>query len=265
MPIAPCEILVRMSTTSRLRKNVIFEPIFLMAGRRQVRMMAAGARRVRAVRPVLLSSSFLQTDSSRRCQKLWDADNVVGGGSENEEPRDEGPPAMTGLAHHADSLHPAEGLLDALAFDHADGIAGMTRGAAIDRRTAVGRVLRDGPRASALAAAGDEVGGVVVLVGANRASAAGLGLDHGESRRALGGAAGLAQPRRDDEPVAVLREDIPHVAELGLLALAFAKQAGGGGCRSGLGLVRPLSPCKYCLALCSLPPPPGPWSLFQGA
>src|SRR5258708_39094555 len=94
------------SEPSRLRKNVIFEPIFLMAGRRQVRMMAAGARRVRAVRPVLLSSSFLQTDSSRRCQKLWDADNVVGGGSENEEPRDEGPPAMTGLAHHADSLHP---------------------------------------------------------------------------------------------------------------------------------------------------------------
>src|SRR5258708_39191170 len=105
--------------TSRLRKNVIFEPIFLMAGRRQVRMMAAGARRVRAVRPVLLSSSFLQTDSSRRCQKLWDADNVVGGGSENEEPRDERPPSMTGLAHHADSLHPAQGLLDALAFDHA--------------------------------------------------------------------------------------------------------------------------------------------------
>src|SRR5258708_39696657 len=93
--------------SSRLRKNVIFEPIFLMAGRRQVRMMAAGARRVRAVRPVLLSSSFLQTDSSRRCQKLWDADNVVGGGSENEEPRDEGPPAMTGLAHHPHSLHPA--------------------------------------------------------------------------------------------------------------------------------------------------------------
>src|SRR5260370_20299696 len=139
--------------TSRLRKNVIFEPIFLMAGRRQVRMMAAGARRVRAVRPVLLSSSFLQTDSSRRCQKLWDADNVVGGGSENEEPRDEGPPAMTGLAHHADSLHPAEGLLDALAFDHADGIAGMTRGAAIDRRTAVGRGLRRLLRASPPSAA----------------------------------------------------------------------------------------------------------------
>src|SRR5258708_18436183 len=93
---------VALASSSRLRKNVIFEPIFLMAGRRQVRMMAAGARRVRAVRPVLLSSSFLQTDSSRRCQKLWDADNVVGGGSENEEPRDEGPPAMTGLAHHAD-------------------------------------------------------------------------------------------------------------------------------------------------------------------
>src|SRR5260370_25196462 len=157
------------SFPSRLRKNVIFEPIFLMAGRRQVRMMAAGARRVRAVRPVLLSSSFLQTDSSRRCQKLWDADNVVGGGSENEEPRDEGPPAMTGLAHHADSLHPAEGLLDALAFDHADGIAGMTRGAAIDRRTAGCRGLRGVPPSSSPAAAGDEVGGGRVAFAPNPA------------------------------------------------------------------------------------------------
>src|SRR5258708_27294638 len=123
--------------SSRLRKNVIFCPLFLMGGRRQGRMMAAGARRVRDVRPVLLSGSFFQTDSSRRCQKLGDADKVVGGGSENEEPRDEGTPAMTGLAHHADSLHPAEGLLDALAFDHADGIAAMTRAPAIDPRPPV--------------------------------------------------------------------------------------------------------------------------------
>src|SRR5258708_11987678 len=100
----------------------------------------------------------------------------------------------------------------------------MTRGAAIDRRTAVGRVLRDVRRASALAAAGDEVGGVVVLVGANRASAAGLGLDHGESRRALGGAAGLAQPRRADEPVAVLPENMPPRAALVLPALPLSTQ-----------------------------------------
>src|SRR5258708_36539655 len=102
----------------------------------------------------------------------------------------------------------------------------MARGAAIDRRTAVGRVLRDVRRASALAAAGDEVGGVVVLVGANRASAAGLGLDHGESRRALGRAAGLAQPRRDDEPVAGLRSGIPPVAEPGAPAPSLAQHSG---------------------------------------
>src|SRR5258708_20489068 len=94
----------------------------------------------------------------------------------------------------------AEGLLDALAFDHADGIAGMTRGAAIDRRTAVGRVLRDVRRASALAAAGDEVGGVVVLVGANPASPARLGLAHGESPRAPGGAPRPPHPRPPHAP-----------------------------------------------------------------
>src|SRR5258708_15830050 len=83
-----------------------------------------------------------------------------------------------------------------------------------------------------------------------------LGLDHGESRRALGGAAGLAQPRRDDEPVAVLREDIPHVAELGPPAPAFSEQAGGGGwCRSTGLLSTPLPPKKSLSPLLPAPPP----------
>jgi hypothetical protein len=77
--------------------------------------------------------SLLQADSSRR-QQLGDADQVIGGGREDEEPFHQRPPAMTGLAHHADGLHPAEGLLDALALDHADGVAGMARRARIDGR-----------------------------------------------------------------------------------------------------------------------------------
>jgi hypothetical protein len=46
--------------------------------------------------------------------------------------------------------------------------------ARVDRRAAVGVVLRDVRRAAALAATGDKVGGVIVLVGA-----------HGEEREAV--------------------------------------------------------------------------------
>src|SRR4249920_447807 len=86
------------------------------------------------------SFSTLRADSP--CgQQLGDTDQVVGGGGEHEEPLDQRTPAMTRLAQAADRLHPAEGLLDAFALDHADGIAGMARGAPIDRGAAVAGVL----------------------------------------------------------------------------------------------------------------------------
>jgi hypothetical protein len=58
-------------------------------------------------------------------------------------------------------------------------LAGMV-GACVDRRAAFDIVLRDMRRAATLAAAGDEVGGVLVLVGANRAASIGIVLDHVE-------------------------------------------------------------------------------------
>jgi hypothetical protein len=50
----------------------------------------------------------------------------------------------------------------------------MPGGAGINRRTAVGIVLRDMRRAAALTAAGDKVGGVVVSVAALRAAGPGI-------------------------------------------------------------------------------------------
>src|SRR3974390_2970588 len=170
----------------------------------------------------------LQTDSSRRGQQLWDANEVVGCGGEHEEPLDQAATAMPRLAQASDRLDPPERLLDQLAFDGADPIAGMAGGTRVDRRAAVGVVLRDVRRAAARAATGDEVGGVVVLVAADRAAGPGIVLDHVERSRALGGAVGLGQPRIDDEAVAILRHQMPHVAELGLLASALAEQAGVG-------------------------------------
>src|SRR6267154_1582364 len=52
----------------------------------------------------------------------------------------------------------------------------------------------------------------------------GIVLDHVERGRALCCAVGLGQPRIDDEAIAVLRHQMPHVAEFGLLAGTFAEQ-----------------------------------------
>src|SRR5208283_3908062 len=76
----------------------------------------------------------------------------------------------------------------------ADAIAGMPSGAAIDCRAAISIILRDVRRATALAAARDKVGGVIVLVTSYRAAGSGVILDHVERRRALGRPVGLGQP-----------------------------------------------------------------------
>jgi hypothetical protein len=61
-------------------------------------------------------------------------------------------------------------------------------------------------------------------------SAAWLGvvLDHVERGFALGRAVGLGHAGIDDEPIAVLHHQVPHVAELRLLTGTFAEQPGIG-------------------------------------
>src|SRR5260221_87562 len=216
----------QVGSTSGLLKNAVLGPMLPMAGGRQAGARCGGSRRSRDFRHALRRSSMLQTDSSRCGQQFRDADEIVGGGGEDEEPFDQPAAAMTGLAQPGDGLDPAERLLDPLALDHADGIAGVARGAAVDGRAAVGIVLRDVRHAAALAAAGHEVGGVIVLVRADRAAGAGVVLDHIERRAALGRAVGFGQPDIDDEPMAGFRPGVAHNEERALPALAFAVQNG---------------------------------------
>src|SRR5258708_20127959 len=89
---------------------------------------------------------------------------------------------MPGLAQTGDGLHPGKGFVDPVALDRADAIAGMAGRARVDRGAAVGIVLRDMRRTAAFAAAGDKVGGVVVLVAAHGAAGPGIVLDHVERR-----------------------------------------------------------------------------------
>src|SRR5246500_1581698 len=205
-----------------------------MCAARMSRSMGRKGRCTRSFRCGFVSCLTLQTDSSRCYQHLRNTNEIVGRGGEHEEPLDQAAATMPGLAQTADRLDPPEWFFDPLALDRADTIAGMPGRARIDRRAAVGVVLRDMRRAAALAATGDEVGSVVVLVAADRAAGPGIVLDHVERSRALGGAVGLGQPRVDDEAVAILRHQMPHVAELGLLASALAEQAGVGVRRRGM-------------------------------
>ena len=72
------------------------------------------------------------------------------------------------IAQRADGLQPAEAFFDALALDLADGIAGVTGGAAVDRGASIGVILGNMWCAVDFTAAGDELGGVVILVGLRR-------------------------------------------------------------------------------------------------
>jgi hypothetical protein len=69
----------------------------------------------------------------------------------------------------------------------------------------------------------DEARRVVTLVGAERCPLpTRLAAQHGLGSLALGGAGGRRQQGVDDEPATVLHQQEAHVAELGLLAVAFA-------------------------------------------
>lgn len=77
-------------------------------------------------------------------------------------------------------------------------------------------------------------------------------MEQSGGRLAFGGAGGLRQAGLDHEPVAVLGERVAHVAELGLLALAFAEQACLRVGDRGVCRVRPLLPVEVDLLVATL-------------
>src|ERR1700741_1853055 len=223
-----------------------------MCAARMSRSMGRKGRCTRSFRCIFVSCFSLQTDSSRCCQHLRNTNEIVGRGGEHEEPLDQAAATMSGLAQSTDGLHPSEWFFDPLAADCAETIAEMSGRAPIDRRAAVGVVLRDMGCAAALAATGDELGSVIVLVAAHRAARLGIVLDHVERGRSLRRTVGLGEARIDDQPVAVLHHQMPHVAELGLLASALAEQAGVGVGSRGMRVVLALLAMEVALGIAPL-------------
>src|SRR6202008_3091764 len=148
-----------------------------MCAARMSRSMGRKRRRTRSFRCGFVSCLTLRTDSSPCCQHLRNTNEIVGRGGEHEEPLDQAAATMSGLAQSTDGLHPSEWFFDPLAADCAETIAEMSGRAPIDRRAAVGVVLRDMGCAAAFAATDDELGRVIVLVAAHRAARLGIVLD----------------------------------------------------------------------------------------
>jgi site-specific DNA recombinase len=110
----------------------------------------------------------------------------------------------------------------------ADGIAGVPRGAPINGTPTPAGVLRHVRRDVALAHVRHEGFGVVVFVAAQCrwAEAVLLGLVHlAYGRLPLGRASGGRHLEINHQPVPILHQRMPHEHQLGLLALALAKQA----------------------------------------
>src|SRR5262249_30166943 len=171
----------RASTAaSRLLKKVVSRLFVSMVARMRPASIGADRRSGGVISWAFASSSELQAASRYRGQDFWDANEIVGRRCQDEEPFHQATPTVASLAQAADGLHPPEWLLDPLALDRADAVAGMPGRARIDRRTAVAIVLRDVRCTAAFTTACDEVGRVIVLVGAHRAAQLGLVRDHVE-------------------------------------------------------------------------------------
>jgi hypothetical protein len=167
--------------------------------------MGGDPRCMCGIRYIVASSSTLQTDSSHCGQNLRDANETVGDGDKDKKPLEQLPPVMTGLMQTADGLHPAERSLDPLALLHADCIARMARSARVDRRAAVCIVLHHVFHGVTFAARGDEIGGVIILVGADRAAGAGILVDHVEGGGAFGRSVGFGHVDKKPIPISVVR------------------------------------------------------------
>ena len=140
---------------------------------------------------------------------------------------------MAHLAHASHRLGPAEGLLDPFANTQADGIAGMARGPAINRRTPPIGILRQIRRHIDLAEFGDEVLRIKAFIAVQRDLLQSVGMRFYQVPRGqtLRMASGACSNSTDDQAIAIVHQRMPHEGQLGFLAasLAVKRRIGVGG------------------------------------
>src|SRR5437667_6046448 len=167
------------------------------------------------------------------CREVSHAHQVVGCAGEAEDPVHFAHSAMPHFAQQGDRLQPAETLFDALSLLLTETIAGMLCRAPVDcAPTAPCQVLRHMGRHSQMSTLGPEIPSVEALISAygHRLRSRNL-LQHHQRRIALCPSVGHEHFCGDDQSVAILDQQIPAVAQLGLLPITFARQL-----RLGIGL-----------------------------
>jgi len=152
------------------------------------------------------------------------------------------------LAEQAGRLEPAEDLLDELPLSLAHDVAGVARGAAIDRTRTIRGVLGHVRRHLQPAQTSHEIPGVIPFVGAH--------VTGGAARAAAMASAALARRtvagvRRAStaQAMTVLHQDVTLVAQLGLVRLALAGQPRLGSVVEAWVALRRVSPWKFTVGL----------------
>ena len=137
-----------------------------------------------------------------------------------------GLPDVAQLAPGAHCLDPAKALLDTFAHPLAESVARMPGRPQIDSAPAVGGVLGDVRGDLALAQLLDEGPRVVALVGSQRDPLPRQAppVEHHEGGIALRCPGCLGDQEVEDEPTAVLHEDVSSIGEARLLAPALARE-----------------------------------------
>src|SRR5438445_8119119 len=163
------------------------------------------------------------------CREVSHAHQVVGCAGEAEDPVHFAHSARPQFAQPGDRLQPAETLFDALSLLLTETIAGMLCLAPVDcAPTAPCQVLRHMGCHSQMSTLGHEIPSVEALISAygHRLRSRNL-LQHHQRRIALCPSVGHEHFCGDDQSVAILDQQIPAVAQLGLLPITFARRSDG--------------------------------------
>src|SRR2546422_500140 len=126
----------------------------------------------------------------------------------------------------ANPVNDPEPLADPLPLSVAGGVSQVPRRSAISRAPTVpSQVLRHMRHYPQVPARGHEPARVKPFVASHRHRLRSRDLlQHYQGRVAFRGSVGLEHFRVHDQPVAVLHQKVPAVTQLGLLAVAFARQ-----------------------------------------
>ena len=159
----------------------------------------------------------------------WQAQEVVGGAAEDEDPAHLVRAAQLHLVNRPGLLEPAEALLDQPSPAQTDRIAGMPGGSAIHVGAASLLVLRYMRGHVESSGGGDEVLRVVGLVGTDGDTPRAAFLLRFEQQQrgfTLGIAISLGGHRGGDQAVAVLHQRVAEISQVRLLAIALLVEPG---------------------------------------